>query len=87
MITPTFDVMQTKKLRKLVESVLGWTIDEDAEIDEDDEVSICHYLLLVMSTSLKISQYSTSSWNVCMLVNLCLRMFMGNQFVEHTLQF
>ena len=44
---PTFDVMQTKRLRKLVESVLGWTVDEDAEIDEYDEVSICHLPLLL----------------------------------------
>ncbi|KAG0565678.1 hypothetical protein KC19_7G006300 [Ceratodon purpureus] len=28
---------KTKRLRKLVESVLGWTVDEDTEIDEDDE--------------------------------------------------
>lgn len=28
---------KTKRLRKLVESVLGWTIDDDTELDEDDE--------------------------------------------------
>ena len=40
LISSTFDVMQTKRLRKLVESVLGWTVDEDTEIDEYDGVSI-----------------------------------------------
>jgi len=56
-INPGFDVMQTKKLRKLVESSLGWTVEEDAEIDEDDEVSIMHlhhHLFLFTSASMSI---------------------------------
>lgn len=33
------NIMQAKRLKKLVESVLGWTVDDLTETDLDNEVS------------------------------------------------
>ena len=70
LICPVFYFMQTKRLRKLVESVLGWTVDEDTEIDEDDEVSTCYHLFLFIEVILM--QYIFVECTVCILLNVCL---------------
>jgi hypothetical protein len=52
------NIMQAKRLKKLVESVLGWTVDDLTETDLDNEVSyiITPQIALLVDSALCVTR-------------------------------